>query len=50
MVSLKLLHTVGASILAFMTKDNVLVERDSTSGPGSHFQNSPVNRPGASFV
>jgi hypothetical protein len=28
----------------------VLVERDSVSGPGSHVQNSPVNRPGASFV
>jgi len=36
MASLKLLQTVGASILAFTSKGKVLVERDSASGPGSH--------------
>jgi hypothetical protein len=50
MASLKLLQTVGASILAFTSKGKVLVERDSASDPGSHVQNSPVNRPGASLV
>jgi hypothetical protein len=50
MASLKLLQTVGASILAFTSKGKVLVERDFASGTGSHVQNSPVNRPGASFV
>jgi hypothetical protein len=50
MASLKLLQTVGASVLAFTSKGKVLVERDSASGPGSHAQNSPVNRPGASLV
>ena len=49
MVSLKLLQTVGASILAFTSKGKVLVERDSASGLASHVQNSPVNRPGASL-
>jgi hypothetical protein len=34
MVSLKLLQTVGASILAFTSKGKILVERDSASGPG----------------
>jgi predicted RNase H-like nuclease (RuvC/YqgF family) len=42
MASLKLLQTVGASILAFTSKGKVLVERDSASGPGSHAQNSGV--------
>jgi hypothetical protein len=49
-VSLKLLQTVGASILAFTSKGKVLVERDSASGLACHAQNRPVNRPGASFV
>ena len=34
MASLKLLQTVGASILAFTSKGKVLVERDSASVPG----------------
>ena len=49
MVSLKLLQTVGASILAFTSKGKVLVGRDSASVPGFSCSKQSVESTGCQF-